>query len=122
MHNSNTSALTPLRAQQAAITSTLNAVNAEMFQLNELEALLTSNETILRKAMQDADKVLEDAKRRQAPNIDEVLVAPTLIAGQLYQLVAEERAIVESRGVLGKALDRGRISSVVWAKVYSSQV
>lgn len=117
MHNSNVSALTPLRAQQAAITSTLNAVNAETYQLNDLEVLLTSNEAILHKAMRDADKVLEDAKRRKVPDIDEVLVAPTLVAGQLYQLVAEERAIVESRGILGKALDRGRIGSGVWAKV-----
>ena len=67
--------------------------------------------------MRDADKVLEDAKRRTVPNIDEVLVAPTVVAGQLYQCVAEEKAIEESRGVLGKALDKGRIGGEVWAKV-----
>lgn len=67
--------------------------------------------------MRDADKVLEDAKGRTVPNIDEVLVAPTVVAGQLYQSVAEEKAIEESRGVLGKALDRGRIGGGVWAKV-----
>ena len=88
-----------------------------MSQLNDLENLLSSNESILHKAMQDADKVLEDAKRREVPNVDDVLVAPSLVAGQLYQLVAEEKAIEESRGVLGKALDRGRIGGGVWAKV-----
>lgn len=67
--------------------------------------------------MRDADKVLEDAKRRTVPNIDEVLVAPTVVAGQLYQSVAEEKAIEESRAVLSKALDRGRIGGGVWAKV-----
>ena len=67
--------------------------------------------------MRDADKVLEDAKLRTVPNIDEVLVAPTVVAGQLYQSVAEEKAIEESRGVLGKALDKGRIGGEVWAKV-----
>ena len=95
----------------------MNAINAEISQLNDLEAMLSSNEAILHRAMQEADKVLEDAKRRKIPNVDEVLVAPTLVAGQLYQLVAEESAIEESRGVLGKALDRGRIGSGVWAKV-----
>jgi len=116
-HQSNLSALPPLRAQQAALTSTLNAVNAEMSRLNDLEAMLCSNEDILHKAMRDADKVLEDAKRRKVPNVDEVLVAPTVVAEQLYQSVAEERAIEESRGVLGKALDKGRIGGGVWARV-----
>ena len=67
--------------------------------------------------MRDSDKVLEDAKRRTVPNIDEVLVAPTVVAEQLYQSVAEERAIEESRGVLGRALDKGKIGGGVWAKV-----
>ncbi|KAL2038142.1 hypothetical protein N7G274_009089 [Stereocaulon virgatum] len=115
-HASNLSALPPLRAQQAALTSTLNAINAEMSQLNDLEALLSSNEAILHQAMRDADKVLDDAKRRKVPNVDEVLVAPTVVAGQLYASVAEERAIEESRAVIGKALDKGRISGGVWAK------
>jgi ESCRT-I complex subunit TSG101 len=88
-----------------------------MSQLNDLEALLSSNEAILHQAMRDADKVLDDAKRRKVPNVDEVLVAPTVVAGQLYASVADERAIEESRAVLGKALDKGRISGGVWAKV-----
>lgn len=67
--------------------------------------------------MRDADKVLEDAKRRAVPNVDEVLVAPTVVAEQLYQSVAEEKAIEDSRAVLGKALDKGRIGGGVWAKV-----
>ncbi len=116
-HASNLSALPPLRAQQTALTSTLNAINAEMTQLNELEPLLSSNEAILHQAMRDADKVLDDAKRRKVPNIDEVLVAPTIVAGQLYANVAEERAIEDSRAVLGKALDKGRIGGGLWAKV-----
>ena len=116
-HASNLSALPPLRAQQTALTATLNAINAEMTQLNELEILLSSNEAILHQAMRDADKVLDDAKRRKVPNIDEVLVAPTIVAGQLYATVAEERAIEDSRAVLGKALDRGRIGGALWAKV-----
>lgn len=92
-----------------------------MSRLNDLETMLCSNEGILHRAMRDADKVLEDAKRRTIPSVDEVLVAPTVVAGQLYQLVAEERAIEESRVVLGKALDKGRIGGGVWARVMMHQ-
>ena len=93
-----------------------------MSQLKDLEKLLSSNEKILHQAMRDADKVLDDAKRRKVPNVDEVLVAPTVVAGQLYASVAEERAIEESRAALMKALDRGRIGGGVWAKVCRSPV
>lgn len=114
---SNQAALPPLRAQQAAITTSLNAINKEISQLADLESLLCSNEAILHQAMRDADKVLEDAKRRKVPNVDEVLVAPTVVAGQLYELVADERSLEESRAVVGRALDKGRIGGDVWAKV-----
>ena len=113
---SNMSAISPLKAQQAALTTTLNNINKEISQLDELERLLSSNEAILHQAMRDADKVLEDAKRRQVPNVDEVLFAPTVVARQLYEAVADERAIEDCRTLLGKALDKGRIGSGVWAK------
>ena len=116
IHASNMSAIAPLRAQQAALTTTLNSVNTEISQLNELEKLLSSNETILHQAMRDADAVLEDAKTRQVPNVDDVLFAPTVVARQLYESVADERAIEDCRAVLMKALDKGRISGGVWAK------
>ncbi|KAL8673813.1 MAG: hypothetical protein Q9168_001778 [Polycauliona sp. 1 TL-2023] len=115
-HASNMSAIPPLRAQQSALNDTLNNINGEMAQLNDLQALLDSNEKILRQAMLDADKVLEDAKRREVPAVEEVLVAPTVAAGQLYENVVEERVLEECRTVVGKALDKGRIGSDVWAK------
>ena len=110
------SAIAPLRAQQAALTTTLNNVNIEISQLDELEKLLSSNERILHQAMRDADAVLEDAKKRQVPNVDEVLFAPTVVARQLYEAVADERAVEDCRAVLMKALDKGRIGGGVWAK------
>lgn len=67
--------------------------------------------------MRDADKVMEDAKHREVPSIDDVLVAPTVVARQLYELVADETGLEECRGVVGRALDRGRIGGDVWAKV-----
>ena len=79
--------------------------------------MLSANEAILHQAMRDADKTLEDAKRRKVPNVDDVLIAPTVVAGQLYQTVAEERSIEDCRDVLAKALDKGRIGGALWAKV-----
>ena len=116
-HAANNSAISPLLTQQRALNSTLEAISLEISQLNDLEKMLSSNEAILHQAMRDADKVLEDAKRRKVPNVDDVLVAPSIVAGQLYQAVAEERAIEDCRAVLGKALDKGRIGGGVWAKV-----
>ena len=111
------SAVTPLRAQQTALANTMHGLTVEMSQLNNLESLLSSNETILHRAMRDADRVLEDAKRRQIPNVDDVLIAPTVVSRQLYEAVADERATEDCRNVLAKALDKGRINSNMWAKV-----
>ncbi|KAL8942913.1 MAG: hypothetical protein Q9216_001388 [Gyalolechia sp. 2 TL-2023] len=115
-HASNMSAIPPLRAQQAALNDTMNNINHEISQLNHLQALLDSNENILRQAMHDADKILDDAKRREVPAVEEVLVAPTVVAGQLYESVIEERVLEECRVVVGKALDKGRIGGDIWAK------
>lgn len=110
-------AIQPLRAQQTALHSALTSMNQEISQLNVLQSLLTSNESILHQAMRDADQVMEDAKHRKVPSVDDVLVAPTVVARQLYELVADETSLEECRGVVGRALDRGRIGGDVWAKV-----
>lgn len=116
-HDADMAAIPLLRAQQSALHSALTSMNHEISQLNDLQSLLTSNEAILHRAMRDADKVMEDAKHRKVPNVDDVLVAPTVVARQLYELVADETSLEECRGVVGRALDRGRIGGDVWAKV-----
>ena len=116
-YNSNMSAIAPLQSQHAALNDTLNNVNAEIAQLDELEKSLSSNEAILHEAMRDADQVLKDAKTRKVPDVDEVLIAPTVVARQIYEAVADERAIEDCRTVLAKALDKGRVGGGVWAKV-----
>jgi len=78
---------------------------------------LASNEQILRDTMREADRVMEDAARRHVPDIDDVLVAPTVVGGQLYTLAAEERGLKEGLFVLGRGLDRGRVGAEVFVKV-----
>jgi ESCRT-I complex subunit TSG101 len=114
---SNASAVTPLRAQQAALQTAYSRLQAELGELQQLDAALASNEQILKGAMVEADRVMEDARRRQAPDIDDVLVAPTLVGGQLYTLAAEEKGIADALFVLGRALDKGRVGADVFVKV-----
>ncbi|USP78063.1 Tumor susceptibility gene 101 protein [Curvularia clavata] len=114
--SSNMAAIAPLRAQQAALQNAHARLQAELGELQQLEAALASNEQVLKGAMVEADRVMEDARRRKAPDVDDVLVAPTVVGGQLYTLAAEEKGIADALFVLGRALDRGRITPDVFVK------
>ena len=48
--------------------------------------------------------------------MDDVLVAPTVVGGQLYGVAAEERGIADALFVLGRALDKGRIGVDVFVR------
>ena len=117
IYQSNQSAIPALQAQWSALNSTSASINQEVAQLQQLQSLLSSNEAILDRAMRDADSVMEEAKHRKVPAAEEVLVAPTVVAGQLYELVAEMRSIEDCRAILARALDKGRLTGDIWAKV-----
>ncbi|KAF2127009.1 UEV-domain-containing protein [Dothidotthia symphoricarpi CBS 119687] len=114
--SSNISAITPLRTQQAALQSAHSRLQAELGELQQLDAALASNEHVLKGAMVEADRVMEDARQRKAPDVDDVLVAPTVVGGQLYVLAAEEKGIADALFMLGRALDKGRIGADVFVK------
>jgi ESCRT-I complex subunit TSG101 len=116
----NNAAIPPLRAQQAALQTAYARLQSELDQLQQLDAALASNEKILREAMVEADRVMDDARKREAPDVDDVLVAPTFVSGQLYTVAAEERGIAEALFVLGRALDKGRVGADVFVKVCSN--
>jgi ESCRT-I complex subunit TSG101 len=109
-----------LQAQRAAMLSVIPTIQSEMGQLNQLSNMLTSNTHILNDALQKADRVVEGSKDHPLPDIDELLVAPTVVANQLYNLVAEERALGDAIFMLGRAMERGRISPAVFAKMTRS--
>jgi ESCRT-I complex subunit TSG101 len=108
--NQNMSAIAPLQAQQNALRAAHARLEAEIAQLERLDATLSSNEHILHRSIQDCTTTISEAKSKKQPPIDEVLVAPTLVAQQLWTLTAEEAACREAMYVLQKAVDRGRIS------------
>lgn len=117
---SNQAAVTPLRAQQQALQAAYSQLQAELGELQQLDAALASNEKILKGAMVEADRAMDDAQKRQAPDVDDVLVAPTVVGQQLYTLAAEERGIADALFILGRALDKGRITADVFVKVRDS--
>lgn len=115
--SSNTTAIAPLRAQQTALQTAYSRLESELQQLRQLDAALSDNERILKDTMVEADRVMEEARTRKPPDVDEILVAPTVVGGQLYEAVAEASSIGEVLFVLGKAVGRERVGADGFAKV-----
>ncbi|KAL2262001.1 hypothetical protein VTK26DRAFT_2770 [Humicola hyalothermophila] len=117
-HAQNAASLAGLRAQRAAMLQAQTALHAESSQLTQLSALLASNTAILQSSIRQADALISKSASRQfpEPDVDELLVAPTVVGNQLYELVAEERALADAIFVLGRAVERGRVAPGVFAK------
>lgn len=105
------SALAPLQAQNQALLNAQHRLQSELHQLESLQSTLSSNEQILQRSIQSCDAAISLSSSKPQPPIDEVLVAPTLVAQQLWTLCAEEQAAREAMYVLQKAMDRGRVGA-----------
>ncbi|KKA28020.1 hypothetical protein TD95_003704 [Thielaviopsis punctulata] len=105
-----------LYKQREAMTSATQGMQAEIADLAQFSHTTATNIAILHETLAHADKVIADSKTHPQVNIDELLVAPTVVGNQLYTVVAEERALNDAIFVLGRALERGRISPAVFAK------
>ncbi|KND87573.1 hypothetical protein TOPH_07751 [Tolypocladium ophioglossoides CBS 100239] len=116
----NETSLSGLRGLRTAMQSAVPALQSEMSQLTQLSNVLSSNANILHDALRKAGGVIEGSKNHPAADIDELLVAPTVVSNQLYTLVAEERALGDAIFMLGRAVERGRISPAVFAKMTRS--
>lgn len=114
------SAMAPLTAQHHALLEAQSRLQAEMHQLQSLDTVLTTNENILHTSIRDCQSVIEASRKMPEPNIDEVLVAPTVAAQQLWNLCAEEVAIKEAMYCLQRAVGAGRVSSVEFVRLTRS--
>ncbi|KAI0420577.1 UEV domain-containing protein [Xylaria grammica] len=112
----NQSSLDGLSAQRTAMLNALQNIQNDSATLNPLSNLLASNTTVLQSSLGEADAVINNSKTHRPPAIDDLLVAPTVVGNQLYDVVAEERALGDAIFVLGRAVERGRISPAVFAK------
>lgn len=64
--------------------------------------------------------MIETSKSTPQPPIDDVLVAPTVAATQLWNLQAEEAAIKEALWCLQRGVGAGRVASEVFVKMTRS--
>lgn len=111
-------------------------LQGEISALNTLHATLQSNTTVLQQSIHRADATIADTQARSTsistssapstsatpgdtpglPPIDDVLVAPTVVGKQLYDLVAEEQGIQQALYALQAALVRGVIGVDSWSR------
>jgi ESCRT-I complex subunit TSG101 len=113
-------------------------LQGEITALNSLHATLQSNTAVLQQSIHRADATIADAQARSVsvsssapstsaaagssdlpsglPPIDEVLVAPTVVGKQLYDLVAEEQGLQHALYALQGALVRGVIGVDSWSR------
>ncbi|ORY56384.1 UEV domain-containing protein [Pseudomassariella vexata] len=116
----NKSSLAGLTAQRNAMLGALQNLQNDSNALTPLSAMLASNTSILQQSLQEADGVISNSRKLTPPGIDELLVAPTVVGNQLYDVVADERALGDAIFILGRAVERGRITPAVFAKTTRS--
>lgn len=124
-----------LISQSHSLQAAMATLQGEVSALNALRATLQSNTTILQQTIHRADATIADAQARSAtagpsssaaagasdshaglPPIDEVLVAPTVVGKQLYDLVADEQGLQHALYALQSALVRGVIGVDSWSR------
>ena len=133
------SAAHSLLSQSHSLHAAIATLQAEITSLTSLNSTLQSNTGILTDSLHRADGVIGDAQSRLSstsspaiaptsstdpgpgsgtalPPIDEILVAPTVVGKQLYDLVAEEAGIQQAIYALQNALVRGVIGVETWSR------
>ncbi|KAL4962891.1 putative endosomal sorting complex protein TSG101 [Aspergillus stella-maris] len=126
------SAAQSLTSQSHSLHSAITTLNQETTSLKHLNSTLESNSSILTQSLHRADAVIADAQSRSSTNpnpssssapdtsglppIDDILVPPTVVGKQLYDLVAEERGIQNAIYALQAALVKGVIGVESWSR------
>ncbi|KAN0083459.1 Fungal pheromone mating factor STE2 GPCR domain containing protein [Elaphomyces granulatus] len=136
------SAVQPLQSQSKALHDAMTTLQNEITALDKFQSTFQSNISILQQSIHHADAVIADAQARISappqsssdlplspaaisgadargnglPAIDDVLVAPTVVGKQLYDLVADERGIQQAIYALQAALVKGVIGVELWSR------
>jgi ESCRT-I complex subunit TSG101 len=97
--------------------SALQALTAEQRHLEGLSGTIASNATALNTSLAAADDLIKKVPGMPEPKVDDLLVAPTAVANQLYDAVCEERAMGDAVFVVGRAVERGRVAPATAVKV-----
>ena len=59
----------------------------------------------------------DGAEKKQPPDVDELLVATSVVGRQLYEVVCEERSVGEARWTLGRGVEGGVVRLDTFLKV-----
>ncbi|KAF3201614.1 hypothetical protein TWF106_002776 [Orbilia oligospora] len=103
-------------SQAEAMAKTEAYMERERIELIRINDVCEKDQRILNERIGMADELIREVRDREAPNIDAVVVAPTVVHNQLYELVTDDMAIEDTIYVLGKALDKERITLDVFLK------
>lgn len=109
--------LQSLSVQRDALNNALAKLQQESNGLAAMTGMLDSNGAALNESLARADQLIKKVPRLRPPSIDDLLVAPTVVANQLYDLVAEEKALGDAIFNLGRAVEKGRIEPQVFVKM-----
>ncbi|KAF3912575.1 hypothetical protein ABW21_db0204074 [Orbilia brochopaga] len=104
-------------SQAEAMAKTEAYMERERLELARMQEMCEKDQRILGERIGMADDLIREVRDREAPNIDGVVVAPTVVHNQLYELVTDDMAIEDTIYVLGKALDKERITLDIFLKV-----
>lgn len=96
----------------------------EQNELQKIEAVAEMDIGIFRERISMAENLIhevgnggeEGGGKWSVPDADNLVVASTVVHGQLYDLVTEEMAVEEAMFVLGRALDKERVGLDVFLK------
>ena len=115
-----TSAVAPLQSQYSALQAAQQNLQQELNQLQTLQSQLQQNISSLTSTISSADRTIGSARNESSPskipNIDELIIAPTVVARQLYDNVAEQRGYEAAIYALTEGFVRGRIGGELWAR------
>ncbi|KAF3155436.1 hypothetical protein TWF788_006014 [Orbilia oligospora] len=103
-------------SQAEAMAKTEAYMERERIELIRINDVCEKDQRILNERIGMADELIREVRDRETPNIDAVVVAPTVVHNQLYELVTDDMAIEDTIYVLGKALDKERITLDVFLK------
>lgn len=109
--------LQSLSAQRDALNNALAKLQQESSSLTAMKGMLDGNQAALNESLARADQLIKKVPKLTPPSIDDLLVAPTVVANQLYDLVAEEKALGDAIFNLGRAVEKGRIEPQVFVKM-----
>lgn len=92
------------------------AISREINTAKALTEDANTNIRILNERIESAKNVISQARNKEIPPIDELVLAETVVYNQLYSLVVADKAIDDTYYVLDKALENDRMDLQAYMK------